>query len=59
MELVIDSLLLNTPWAIPVLPVDEPPSGQNVLVGREYFSKLGIVRRKPGECKYEKNKAQK
>jgi tRNA-specific adenosine deaminase 1 len=41
MELIMDSLDDNTPWAAPEDAADN-------LFGRGYFSQLGIVRRKPG-----------
>ncbi|KAK4181433.1 putative tRNA-specific adenosine deaminase [Triangularia setosa] len=44
MELTMASQTDSTPWSSPI-PLSEQPDGQ--LLGRGYFSQLGIVRRKP------------
>ncbi|KAK4200619.1 putative tRNA-specific adenosine deaminase [Triangularia verruculosa] len=44
MELTMASQTDSTPWSSPI-PVSEQAEGQ--LLGRGYFSQLGIVRRKP------------
>lgn len=46
MELTMASQDDATPWEIPAPAVSEP--GDATLPGREFFSQLGIVRRKPG-----------
>ncbi|KAL2023582.1 hypothetical protein VTK56DRAFT_2190 [Thermocarpiscus australiensis] len=55
MELIISSQPDTTPWTIPPstasdspTPTQTPSYPQPLLLGRGYFSQLGIVRRKPG-----------
>lgn len=45
MELVMEAQEDATPWPTPLVSVDEPDQ----LLGRESFSQLGVVRRKPGK----------
>jgi tRNA-specific adenosine deaminase 1 len=46
MELTMTAQDDATPWEVPAPAAGEPP--EQSLLGREFFSRLGVVRRKPG-----------
>lgn len=51
MELTMDAQEDATPWPEPASFSTESTADKNELHGRGYFSQLGIVRRKPCECR--------